>query len=170
MGVEGSPIPILGIAVLEACFSGVNVQAEFIVAKTLSTEAILEVEFLGASTADTKAVLYELLCLPPLSEVEVMVKVKSDTISADVCLIEAASLPNELPVIVANALVEPIKSNKEKTLSIRLINPSADSVTLHKGSIVAHVTKLDPASMVANVTSELTEFHSDVTPAVNTTE
>ena len=123
-----------------------------------------------ASTADTKAVLYESLCLPPLSEVEVMVKVKSDTISADVCLIKATSLPKELTVIIANALVKPVKNNKEITVPIRLINPPADSVTLHKGSTVVHVTKLDPASMVANVNSEPTEFHPDVTPAVNTTE
>ena len=169
-------------------------------AKTLSTEAILELDFLEqnhciinaeqkvlhlkgralalsntnavdrACTADAKAVLYESLCLPPLSEMEVMVKVKSDTIGMNVCLIEAISLPKELPVIVANALVEPLESNKEITVPIRLINPSADSVTLHKGSTVAHVTRLDPTSVMANVNSESTGIHPDVTPDVNTTE
>ena len=105
--------------------------------------------------------------LTPLSKIEVMVKVKSDTISADVCLIEAASLPKEVPVIVANALVNPRESNKEITVPIRLINPSTALVTLHKGSTVAHVTRLDSASMVANVNPE---FHPNITPEVSTTE
>ena len=60
-----------------------------------------------------------------------MVKVKSELVSAHVCLVEAAPL-KELPFIVANALVKPIESNKEITVPIRLINPSADSVTLYK--------------------------------------
>lgn len=87
------------------------------------------------------------------------------------CLIEAASLPKELPFIVANALVNPRESNKEITVPIRLLNPSTDSVTLHKGSTVAQVTRLDSASVIANVSSESTDFHPDVTPGVvNTTE
>ena len=36
VGVEGSPIPVAGVADVEVSFSSVNVQAEFIVAKTLS--------------------------------------------------------------------------------------------------------------------------------------
>ena len=140
MGVEGSPIPVIEVADVEVSFSGVNVRAEFIVAKTLSADAILGLDFLeqnqcvinaeqrvlhikgralalsntnGASkttSVEAKAVLYESLCLPPLSEVEIMVKVKSKSVNADVCLVEAVPL-KELPVIVANALVKPIESN-----------------------------------------------------------
>lgn len=123
----------------------------------------------GISTADTKAVLYESLHLPPLSEIEVVVKVK-DTVSGDVRLIEAAALLKELPVIVANAVVKPIESNEEITIPIRLINPSADLVSLRKGTTIAHVTKLDPCSMVATVNSETTGPHPDVPPGVTTTE
>ena len=119
VGVEGSPIPVVGVADVEVSFSGVNARAEFIVAKTLIADAILGLDFLkqnqcvinaeqrvlhlkGRALAlsntnstskttlvDAKAVLYESLCLPPLSEVEIMVKVKSKPVSADVCLVEA---------------------------------------------------------------------------------
>jgi len=46
VGVEGSPIPVVGVADIEVSFSGVNVQAEFIVAKALGAEAILGLDFL----------------------------------------------------------------------------------------------------------------------------
>ena len=46
-------------------------------------------------------------------EMEVMVKVKSDTISTDVCLIEAVALLKELGVIFANAFVKHRGSNKK---------------------------------------------------------
>lgn len=36
--VKGSPIPIVGVDALKVCFSGVNIQAEFIVAKSLTTQ------------------------------------------------------------------------------------------------------------------------------------
>ena len=39
-----------------------------------------------------------------------MVKVKSESVSTDVCLVEAVPL-QELPVIFTNALVRPIESN-----------------------------------------------------------
>ena len=46
LGVEGTPIPVVGVAYVEVFFSGVNVRAEFIVAKTLSADAILGLDFL----------------------------------------------------------------------------------------------------------------------------
>ena len=194
MGVEGTPIPVVGVADVEVSFSGVNVQAEFIVAKALSADAILGLDFLEQNrcvinaeqrvlylkgralalsntestsktmSVDAKAVLYESLCLPPLSEVEIMVKVKSESVSTDVCLVEAAPL-KELPVIVANALVRPIESNKEITIPIRLINPSSDSVTLYKGSTVARVSGIDLYNVVANINPKPPDTHSDVSKA-----
>jgi len=95
---------------------------------------------------------------------EVMVKVKSELVSADVCLVEAAPL-KELHIIVANALVKPIESNKEITVPIRLINPSAESVTLYKGSTVACVSGIDPSIVVANVNPNPSDTHPDVSKA-----
>ena len=95
---------------------------------------------------------------------EVMVKVKSESVSTDVCLVEAAPL-KELPIIVANALVKPIESNKEITVPIRLINPSADSVTLYKGSTVACVSEIDPSNVVANINPKPPDTHPDVSKA-----
>ena len=46
VGVEGTPIPVVGVADVEVSFSGVNVWAEFIVAKALSADAILGLDFL----------------------------------------------------------------------------------------------------------------------------
>ena len=46
---KGSPIPIIGVAACKVCFPGVNVQDELIVAKSLSTEAILGVDCLEQS-------------------------------------------------------------------------------------------------------------------------
>ena len=96
-----------------------------------------------------------------------MVKVNSDTMSTNVCLIKAAALPRELLVIVAKALFKPRESNKEITVPIRLINPLGDLITLHKRSKVAYVTRLDP-----NVNSQSTGsiIYPNVTPGVNTTE
>ena len=79
-------------------------------------------------------------------------------------VVEAAPL-KELPVIVANVLVKPIESNKEITVPIRLINPSADSVTLYKGSRVARVSRIDPSNVVANVNPKLPDTHPDVSKA-----
>ena len=85
-------------------------------------------------------------------------------------LIKAVALPRELPMNVANALVKPRESNKDITVPIRLINLLEDSVTLHKGSTVACVTRLDPDSVMANVNSQFTGIHPDVIPGVKTTE
>ena len=46
VGVEGSLIPVIGVADIEVSFSGVNVQAKFIVAKALGAEANLGLDFL----------------------------------------------------------------------------------------------------------------------------
>ena len=46
-------------------------------------------------------------------EMEVMVKVKSDIISTDVCPIEAVALPKELGVIFTNSFVKHRGSNKK---------------------------------------------------------
>ena len=46
MGVEGSPIPISGVASVDVGFSGVTVKGDCIVAKSLTTEAILGLDFL----------------------------------------------------------------------------------------------------------------------------
>jgi len=39
VGVEGSPIPVVGVGDVKVSFSGVNIQAEFIVTNILSAEA-----------------------------------------------------------------------------------------------------------------------------------
>ena len=51
----------------------------------------------------------------PLSVMEVMVKIMSNMISAEVCLVEVESLPKDPQVIVANAIVTPIENNQEIT-------------------------------------------------------
>ena len=47
VGDEESHLPVVGVADIEVSFSGVNVQAEFIVAKTLGAEG----GFLGTEPA-----------------------------------------------------------------------------------------------------------------------
>ena len=153
VGVEGSIIQIEGVAVLDMCFSGVMVKGEFVVAKSLNTEAILGLDFLEQNqcvintkqkvlhisgralplTSDrgppqtlleSNAVLCEQLCLPPLSEIEVLAKVSAEIVASDhhsVCLVEA--LPCAMPIIVANALVTPLVDNQMITIPIRLVNP-----------------------------------------------
>jgi len=158
VGVEGSAIPILGVATVNVSFSDVTVRAEFIVAKSLTTEAILGLDFLEnysciinteqkvlhlkgralALTANPSAlkkvaetVLSESLRIPPLSEVEVMARIPhNDETYTDVCLAEA--LPKEMPIVIANALVIPKSSNRITGIPIRVINPSVESVSLLK--------------------------------------
>ena len=186
VGVEGSVIQVEGVATLDLCFSGVMVKGEFIVAKSLNTEAILGLDFLEQnqcvintkqrvlhisgralsltsnqgppqSPVESNAVLCERLLLPPLSEIEVLAKLPAEVaapIHSSICLVEA--LPRATPILVANALVTPLVGNEMTTLPIRLINPTAEPVTLHKGSTVAHVIQVDSSAVIANVDSDAT--------------
>ena len=190
VGVEGSAIQIEGVATLNLCFSGVMVKGEFIVAKSLNTEAILGLDFLEQnqcvintkqkvlhisgralpltsgqgsprSPVESNAVLCERLLLPPLSEIEVLAKLQAEVTASNhgsVCLVEA--LPRPTPIVVANALVTPLVNNEMTTVPIRLVNPTTEPVTLHKGSAVAHVAQLDSSAMIANTVDSDTEFQA----------
>jgi len=96
-------------------------------------------------------VLCKRLLLPLLCEIEVLAKLQAEVTASNhgsVCLVEA--LPRPIPIIVANALVTPLVNNKMTTVPIRLVNPTIEPVTLHKGSAVAHVAQLDSSAIIAN--------------------
>jgi len=81
-----------------------------------------------------------------------MARVHNDDTYTDVCLVEV--LPKEMSIVVANALVIPQSCNQVTCIPVRVINPSVESVSLHKGSTVAHATQIDPSNVVANVSPE----------------
>jgi len=75
------------------------------------------------------------------------------------------SLPaTDSPVIVANALAAPQQRNGLLTIPIRLINLSAETVTLHKG---VKMDRVDPFTVVAGV-DHLMDLH-DI-PTANSTD
>ena len=186
VGVEGSAIAILGVATLETLFASIIVTGDFIVAKTLSTEAIIGLDFLeqnhctinteqkvlhlcgkalplkGAEDCaktpvdmpqTTSASLSESLRIPPYSEIEATAEVAmlKHTVASGTVWVTESFHTTDLPVIVANALVTPQQDNGTVTIPLRIINPSADAVTLHKGTKVAQIDRTDPSAVVAGI-------------------
>jgi len=93
------------------------------------------------------------LHLPPLSEIEVMavVSVPGSQQMGNTYLVEAKP-QDKAPVTVANALVVPKqieKNNELYCLPIRIINPSSEDVTLHKGTKVAKLELIQDPDFIA---------------------
>jgi len=107
--------------------------------------------------------------MPSDSEMEataVLLKIQIAEVSGTVWVTESLSATGT-PVIVANALVAPQQRNGSLTIPIRLINPSAETVTLRKGVKIVQLDRVDPSAVVAGVDHPV-ELH-DI-PTANSTD
>ena len=94
------------------------------------------------------------LQIPPLSEVELMAP--TSLIQADKppssCAFLAETANRRSPIVVANAIVaSQAKESQELVVPIRLLNPSSQTVTIYKGTKIAHITSIMESQLISNV-------------------
>ena len=183
VGVEGSSIEVLGVATCIISLAGITVKGDFLVARTLSTEAILGLDFLeehgcvintqhralhiqgkaiplkedrpSQCSSAIEAFVQQNLHLPPLSEIEVMaVALFPDSKEMGNTYLVEAKAQDKVPITVANAVVVPKQAemdNQLYCLPVRIINPSSENVTLHKGMRVARLEQIQDPDCVAGM-------------------
>ena len=111
--------------------------------------------------------LQETLQIPALSEVEVMVNT-SQPLGDGTWLLEGMSDKNS-PFLVARTLGNPVVGGGASCMLARLMNPTSGKITLHKGTRVGRVERVDEEA-VATLTSPdsgKTPGHTDVTPPLS---
>jgi len=191
VGVEGSPIPILGVAQnLRINFAGIKVSGDFIVANALNSEAILGLDFLehnqccinteqkvlhlkgralrltrdlnSDTSKEAKVVLQEQTILPPHSVMEVVARIEAPTFNHD-CMLLVEDLSRQPNFVVANAVVTPLLNNEIASVPVRLLNTSVDSVVLRKGMAVACASALEQSTLVASTAETVDEPQLEVT-------
>ena len=167
VGVDGTPLTLHGYTDVTVCLSNIPFTITFAVAEGLTTEAILGLDFLQTNrcvldmgkrtlqitqhppipllqpqlpaTSPLTVSLVDTVRIPPACELEVLACVHNQNDSVcplpvQPCILEQIRTKH-LPVGVARALVIP----SPKGFPVRLINPSSDSVVLHKHTSVATI-------------------------------
>ena len=166
VSVEGTPLSVLGSAVLPLYLDHTVFSTQIIVADGLTTEGVLGLDFLESNrcTIDTgrrvlqcgdnsisvslcsstepqcAVLLSETIRIPSFSELEVMADttgVMARGLGHSYLLEPIAS--TKLPVQAAWALVAPSASR----IPVRLLNPSTQPVTVHKGTKIAFLEEAD---------------------------
>ena len=163
VGVEGSPLKLLGIINLQIMFEQQSFDVCFLVADFLTTEAILGQDFLrryhcivdagksqvtfpnvgmtfnlicpaGTSQiAHVNVVLIDTFRVPGCSEIEIMAAVP-DAASEGTWIIEGDVMKRN-PLLVARALV----TLTDMAVPICLLNPRPECITVKKGTVAAHI-------------------------------
>ena len=163
VGVEGTPLHICGVSNVELKFAGETFHCPVLVARSLTSEAILGLDFLEANNctlemADRKLTfpergvavsLYdsspdpellqarvtidETLTIPPFSMLETMARVNGKVRGQTWLLQECRT--KQLPVKIANGLV----NSTCDQVPVRVLNPSPDSRVVYKGTKIATV-------------------------------
>ena len=160
VGVDGNTLPVQGSAQIQLMLGGERFLARAIIADSLTTGAILGLDFLqehsciidvrdrklhlsnlgvsvpllGADDHDTHDCidvhLVETIQVPAYSEMEVMGKPQVPVFGT--WLVERHR-SQRIPVMVANAVVSPGSAG----IPVRLLNPTDQAVMIHKGKIIA---------------------------------
>ena len=191
VGAQGTPLIVLGAGKVELQLGGQVYPADVIVAETLTTDLILGRDFfkqhqcsvelgkkdllhltkagvtlsLGSDTtqevASMSIVAEQTLCIPPLSELEIMAQVPKADFDADTTwLVESKPPDGGTAVAVARAVVSP----RDKYVPLRVLNPRDEPVSLSKGQEIARMEPLprDPPGAVAAIGSpDLQQAGSD---------
>ena len=173
VGVDGSPLKIQGSAQITFQFGGVDFVTTVIVGDSLTTEAILGLDFLqehrctvdigskqlrvsghklviplhqSAASPCIGRVGVEMadsVQLPAYSELEVMARAVTP-IEGNTWLIEGMKMKRS-PVQIARALVIP----RSERVPVRMLNPTAEPVQVPKGMVVAEMELVeDPPEVV----------------------
>ena len=168
IGVDGSPLTIIGAAYVQVTFELQQFNVCFLVAdSSLTTEAILGRDFLSnnncvidvgknlitfgnvgvtlklncsagvSQVAHVSITLSNSLQVPVCSEVEVMADIP-DAVSGGAWIIEGTLLSRPA-LLVARMLVTPAS----KSVPVRLLNPRANLVKVHKGTVVAQMESVE---------------------------
>ena len=163
VGVEGSPLKVLGAANVHVVLEQQQFDVCFLVADSLTTEAILGRDFLRDNHCvidvgrnlikfDTAGLTLKLLCspgdsqiahvsvmvdsvlqVPGCSEMEIMAKVPSAAIGGT--SIVESSPANSKAVMIARTLVTPT----DQCVPVRLLNPQPEKITVNKGTTIARM-------------------------------
>ena len=179
IGVEGSPITVLGTATLDVSLGGITVQSDFLVAADLSSKAIIGLDFLEKHEAvinlgqrilhlkgraitlgrispnfstgvnNINLKISETIELPASSGIDIMVHGRQLETTEHTWLVEAT--PQVSSFMVANAVVNPLDCKQGSNIPVRLVNPYSVPVTIRSGTFVAQLSRLDHDSMVSSV-------------------
>lgn len=174
VGVDGSPLPVLGYTQVEIDLAGEKLPADVVVVSTLTTEAILGLDFFHKYRANidlgekqlflgdrgcTIPLLetnrqnpntrhcvraLETIKLPPSSEMEVMAYLEEPP-GEGTWLVEGTL--ERAPALVARALVN---SNATR-VPVRLLNPRSEPAHVHKGAEIAVLEQVDVPSVTGNI-------------------
>ena len=164
VGVEGSPLSVLGATSLNITLAGTVVSGDFLVARALSAEAIMGLDFLESqgcvintgqsvihlkgraiplireSTANVSNVnirAVERLQIPAYSGIETLAQISlNGEVDPAVGWIVEPFLSDAMQALVANAIVT---SDKQGEITTRLINPSTQPVLINKGMKLAQM-------------------------------
>ena len=167
VGVEGSPLSVLGATTLDVTLAGTVVSGDFLVAKALSAEAIMGLDFLEGQgcvintgqgvihmkgkaiplSRETKAHVSnvsikasERLHIPAYSGIETLAQIPFEgEVDPAVNWIVEPLLSDDMPALVANAIVTSFKQGGITTVPVRLINPSPQPIVINKGMKLAQM-------------------------------
>ena len=167
VGVEGTPLHVCGVSKVELKLAGEIFHCPVLIARSLTSDAILGLDFLEANHCTLKmadreltfpergvtvslcesspdpdlvqarVTLDETLTIPPFSVLETTARVNGKVRGQTWLLQEWKT--KQLPVRVANGLV---KSACDQ-VPVRLLNPSPDSKVVYKGTKIATVEEID---------------------------
>ena len=166
VGVQGLPLPLCGATQVSLQIPGMGktFPVEMLVAKSITTDVILGRDFLqehkcsvllgecnqlhfttervtvdlgrnqgGNTIASVGISIEESIEIPPQSEMEIMVKTPSITPSTTSTWLVEPNIGDRNAVFVARAMVNP----EAGEISVRILNPRAETVTIQKGIPIA---------------------------------
>ena len=106
--------------------------------------------------ASVSVVANETLCIPPLSEMEIMARVPA-VAKAQTWLVEPCLSEDRTAVVVARAMVTP----EDEQIPVRILNPRIEPVSLKKGEAIARMEPLHEEVTVAATVQEETGEKED---------
>ena len=180
VGVQGVPLKLYGTMKVEVKFNGMEKMypVEVQVAESITTDIILGRDFLQENHCNVKLgehnqlhfttekttinfgrgndrttvasvdiSIAESVVVPPLSEMEIMVQVPQ--VDTPTTWLMEPNGDQRHAVVVARAVVDP----RTGRVPVRILNPRAETVTVHKGSTIAVMEPLleEDVAMVASV-------------------
>ena len=179
VGVEGTSLLVHGAARIDVALAGKLLPVDVPAVGSLRVQSILGLNFLENNScvvnAAKKALLLqglgipiqcsnhtsiisqslvalrETLQIPAFCEMETMANTH-EQLNGGVWLLEGLH-DRYLPVLVAGAVVAPVMGVENTCVPVRLVNPTAVEVKIHKGTKIAVIEQLDVSAVLA-VTDE----------------
>ena len=172
MGVDDTPLNVLGSAIIPITISGLTFKHKFVIAEKITADATLDLDFLEAKECilnlakgeiiiTNKSVPFlakshntEVCCskitlvgnvkIPPRSEMEITGRIHSTT--EGTWLIEQP-LSSKLPIFIARTIVSP----QDQAVILRVVNTHVSPVTLYKNSTLAKAELIDQETICSTL-------------------